>query len=218
MFYTDQIHQKKIIDLFPKNHVQEWLKHGKELSFHKGELITMPEKNLSNIYLIKTGNVSVFHIHVDGKECILSILSQDDFIGLLDVFTQDHSSVFAKALTDVTVIAIPKDEIRRVVESTPSLAMALINYFSRKYQETTDILIQVAYGKVEERLIFLLKKLAASNEEDNGWYPIPISITHKDLAGMVASTRETVTLLVNKLIKTGVIRQHQNRIWIQIEE
>lgn len=218
MFYTNQIHQKKIIDLFPTDCIEEWLNEGKELSFKKGEMITIPDKMKDFIYLIKKGNASVFHIHIDGKECIISLLSKGDFIGLLDIFTEKESNVFAKALTSVTVAVISKEKIREIVENNSSISMAVIKHLSLKYQETTEILIQVAYGKVEERLIFLLKKMADPFTVENGWHPIPISITHRDLAGMVASTRETITVLINKLTETGVIMQKENRIWIKISE
>lgn len=46
--------------------------------------------------------------------------------------------------------------------------------------------------------------------------PISCSLTHQDMAGMVGSTRETVTLLINKLIQMGIIRQDKDRIWVKL--
>nr|WP_282597675.1 helix-turn-helix domain-containing protein [Bacillus sp. REN3] len=81
-------------------------------------------------------------------------------------------------------------------------------------QEVVQILEQVAYDKVEERLIRAFHRLMDPTNERNGWYPLPPYITHKDIAGMIASTRETVTFLINKLIQSGVLKNEENRLWV----
>lgn len=218
MHFENQIFSNKVVNLFFKNDYDKWMSSGNEFIFKKGDCITMPGNLANDVFIIKKGNASEFHIHIDGKECIIGLLCAGDFIGLMDVFTSRANRVFAKALTDVTVVAVSKQEVRNIVEKNPSLAMDLLNYISEKYGDMVEILEQIAYGTVENRLIFLLRKLSDPREEDKGWYPVPVSITHKDIAGMIASTRETVTLTINKLLQKKVIRNDNERIWIQKKE
>lgn len=218
MSFKNRLNSKKIINLFPENCFNEWMKNGLEFTFKKGELISTPEKLSKYVFIIKEGNACEYHIHIDGKECVIGLLSNGDVIGLTNVFTQNESRIFSKALTDVTVVAIFKQEIRALIEQTPSISMSLLSHFSEKHEDMVEILEQIGYGRVEERLIFLFKKLIDFNREDNGWYPIPVSITHKDIAGMIASTRETVTLTINKLLQDGVIKHHENNLWIRLKE
>lgn len=212
MSYTN-----KIINLFPKNYSNEWMKNGIELTFKKGELISTPEKLDKYVFIIKKGNACDFHIHIDGKECVIGLLSRGDIIGLANVFIEKEGRIFSRALTELKVVAVSREEVKRLVQQNSSLAMALLNYFSEKHQDMVEILEQIGYGKVEKRLIFLFQKLIDYSKEDNGWYPIPSSITHKDMAAMIASTRETVTLTINKLLQDSIIRYHENRIWIQLK-
>lgn len=218
MFYNNQLFPIKTTELFPQNCINEWLNHGEKLSYKKGDIITELGKLKNKVFLIKKGSVSVFHIHVDGKECIIGLLSSEEFINLIDVFLQKESNIVFKALTEVTVVTINKEEVKKKIEETPTLAMDLLSHFSCKFQEIVEILAQVAYGKVEERLIFLFNKLAVNMDMKDGWCPISCSLTHQDIAGMVGSTRETVTLLINKLIQTGIIRQDKDRIWVKLNE
>ena len=217
MFYNNQLFAIKSIELFRKKCIDEWMHQGEEFDFKKGEAITSFGQLKDKVYLIKKGSVSVYHIHVDGKECIIGLLSSGEFINLFDVFTEKESSMDFKALTDVTVVAIQKEKVRKSVAQTPALAMELLSHFSCELQEMVEVLAQVAYGKVEERLVFLFKKLAMPINVENGWCPISCTITHQDIAGMVGSTRETVTVLINKLIQVGIIRQYEDRIWIKLE-
>lgn len=217
MFYNNQLFLSKSIELFPKKCIEEWMNQGEEFNFKKGEAITRFGQLKDKVYLIKKGSVSVYHIHVDGKECIIGLLSSGEFINLFDVFTEKESSMDFKALTDVTVVAIQKEKVRKSVGENPTLAMELLSHFSCELQEMVEVLAQVAYGKVEERLVFLFKKLAMPMNVENGWCPLSCTITHQDIAGMVGSTRETVTVLINKLIQVGFIRQYEDRIWIKLE-
>lgn len=217
MIYNTELYPHKLIELFPKKYIEEWTNNEEILIFKKGDDITNFRQHKNCIYLVKKGSVSVFHLHVDGKECIIGLFSSGEFINLFDVFTEKESSMLFKALTEVTVVAIQKEKVRKIVEQNPPIAMALLNHFSNRMQEMAEILGQIAYGKVEERLIFLFKKISDPSKNKNGWQPLSCSITHQDLAGMVGSTRETVTLLINKLIQLGVILQKEDRIWIRIK-
>lgn len=214
---TNLLYPTSISNLYHEATVKDWMNEGKEIMFKRGDAIIKPQSLSNYIYLIKEGNANIFHMHEDGKECVVGILSKGDFIHMLDIFTEKNSEVLAKALTDVKILAIHKDQIRKVVKEDSKLSMELLCNFSLRLQEMIEILSQIAYGKVEERLLFLLKRLADRNKEQEGWLPISVSITHQEMAGMVASTRETVTLLINKLIQKGLIRQYNNRIWIKTE-
>lgn len=218
MNYENEILSDKVIRLFLENNSEKWMDSGNKFIFKKGDYITIPGKLEKDVFIIKEGNASKFHIHIDGKECIIGLLCVGDFIGLMDVFTSKESRVFVRALTDVTVVAVSKEEIRKIVEENPTAAMVLLNYISEKYLDMVEILEQVGYGTVKSRILFLLKSLSNPQEDDNGWYPLPISIAHKDIAGMIASTRETVTVTLNKLVKEKVIRYHDGRLWIQMQE
>lgn len=100
-----------------------------EFNFKKGDIIPELGKFKDKIYLIKKGSVSVYHIHVDGKECIVGLLSSGDFINLLGIFAQKEISMVFKALTEVTVVAIKKEKIKKKIEDTPTLAINLLSYF-----------------------------------------------------------------------------------------
>ncbi|MFF5996995.1 Crp/Fnr family transcriptional regulator [Lysinibacillus sp. KU-BSD001] len=209
------LYPTNLINLFSTAQVEKWQAKENIFTFKKGDFICTPGQLSDSIYLIVEGHARIFHIHLEGKECVLGILSEGDLIDLLQIFSDKESQLFAKALTEVKVIAIPKSEVKKEIQQNQELLMTLLHYFSNRLQETIEILEQVAYGKVEERLLFLLNKLANKEALSQEWYPLPEFLTHSNLAGMIASTRETVTFLLNKLIQTGNVKQENQRIWIK---
>ncbi|WP_332648715.1 Crp/Fnr family transcriptional regulator [Lysinibacillus sp. 54212] len=218
MSNNSYLYPSNIVSLFPPTQIEKWKAQKSITTFKKGDFILMPGQLSDSVYLILEGHARIFHVHLEGKECVLGILSQGDFIDLLKIFSDRESQLFAKALTEAKVIVLNKDEVKKEIQQNPELLMTLLYYFSNRLQETVEILEQVAYGKVEERLLFLLNKLANKEGEDQEWFPLPEFLTHSNLAGMIASTRETVTFILNKFIQTGTVKQEDQRIWIKNDQ
>ncbi|MDS0528357.1 Crp/Fnr family transcriptional regulator [Clostridium sp. SHJSY1] len=216
MLNTNSNFFKNTINLFPENYLNSLIKDKKEFTFKKGELICTAEKSNKCFFIIKEGYICNFHIYIDGKECITGLLSSGDILGLTNVFSNKKNNIFSRALTDVKVISISDEKFKTLVKQDSLLAMSLLNYFSETNHDMIETLEQISYGTVENRLVFLFKKLINFEEENNGWYPISVSLTHKDIAGMIGSSRETVTMNINKLLKDGVIKRIENIIWIQL--
>lgn len=202
--------------LFNLNWLMKW-QDGTQYTFKRGEQISYPHKLDDELYLVVTGNVSIGHLHEDGKECVLGIVSDNDFIDLPSAFSDRESEVYATALTDVVVVKVPKQEVIKKATETPDVSLQLLTYFSNQLQDVVMILEQVAYDRVEDRLIHACDRLIDPTNNKNGWYPLPPYVTHKDIAGMIASTRETVTFLINKLIQNGVLKQEDHRLWFNPE-
>ena len=216
MLHENKSFFKHTINLFPENYLKELIKDEMEFTFKKGDLICTPERSNKCFSIIKEGYICNFHIYIDGKECIIGLLSSGDIIGLTNVFLEKQNNVFSRALSKVKVVSISGEKLKSLVEQNPLIATSLLNYFSETHHDIIETLEQISYGTVESRLIFLFKKLIDFKQENNGWYPISVSLTHKDIAGMIGSSRETVTTNINKLLKDGVIKRLENIIWIQL--
>jgi CRP/FNR family transcriptional regulator len=86
MHSENQKFSNKVVRLLFESSSDKWMNSGNEFKFKKGECITIPGKLANDVFIIKKGNASEFHIHIDGKECIIGFLCAGDFIGLMDVF------------------------------------------------------------------------------------------------------------------------------------
>ncbi|NEY82109.1 Crp/Fnr family transcriptional regulator [Bacillus sp. 3H-10] len=204
-----------MLSFFPKKHVENWLKRDRKV-MNKGEFIMSPGEQL--VYILVKGTAQIFHLHPDGKECVIGLAMPGECIGILELFSQREQKRFTKALTQTEVIALTFDEVKKVITETPELSMFLLHYVTERLEETLEILEQVAYGKVEERLLFLLNKLAEKDQSQGEFIRLPDYLTHRDLAGMIASTRETVTFLMNKFLQVGTLVQIDKTLWLRISE
>ena len=210
MLHTDKNHKSQLVKMLHENET--------ELIINKGDLICTDSQSKKCFFFVKEGYLCNFHIYIDGKECIIGLLSEGDVVGLENLFRDSTSNVFYRALTKVKVIPISSEKLEKVIEQDPALSLALLKYFSESHHDMIETLEQISYGTVENRLLFLFKKFIDLRLENSQWYPIPVSLTHKDIAGMIGSTRETVTLEINKLLKKGVIKRLKNIMWLHLEK
>lgn len=217
MIREKNFYNKNFINYFSKDIIEVW-KNNNLIYFKKSEIIIRPESDSEYVYLIVSGEANIFHIHEDGKECIINIMEEGEFIQLFDIFTNIDSNVVAKALSDMVIAKVSKADIIEEVLKDGDLALSILNDFSLRIQDLVEMLSQIAYGKVEKRLMILLDKLSNKKITDGNWAIIETYITHQDMAGMIGSTRETITLLMNKLTKEGILKQKDSKIWLNLEK
>jgi CRP-like cAMP-binding protein len=65
----------------------------------------------------------------------------------------------------------------------------------------------IAYARVSDRLMHLFRRLAGEHGQAvPGGRRIETRFTHADLATLIGSTRETVSLELSNLVRSGAIR------------
>jgi CRP/FNR family transcriptional regulator len=91
--------------------------------------------------------------------------------------------------------------------------MTLLELRLVQYEELVKCLLP---RETEVRLANLLPLLAQKlGQNRDGLVTIDLRLTHQDLAAMVASTRESVTKVLNELRNRGVIEVDSGRITLK---
>lgn len=76
---------------------------------------------------------------------------------------------------------------------------------------------QMASGTVRSKLLFLLHRLSEKfgeplyDDTPTEWIQLGVKVTHKELANMIGSIRETVTEGLNHFISEGIINKTNTR-------
>lgn len=184
----------------------------------RGTVIASPYTD-KVLYIIKSGSVRLYKITEDGKELTLDILGTGHLFGEITSF-RSGVPLFAVTMEDSVICEMDSGQFRKVITEKPELALKYIEIVTARLQETEDMLEYMAYGSVRKRLLFLFNKLVTkfpAPRSDGGWIPLPVEMTHQELASMTGSIRETVTPILNQLADEGILRKEGNRkpYWIQ---
>ena len=157
------------------------------------------------IHVILSGLVESTHVDAQGRELMLSTWEPGDFVGAPYVLGDHTHSWSARALGRVEALHLRQDAIRRLIALSPSFAIALIECLGFK-GETYSVLAQTLAGqKVAERLFLLLVKFCENATQDEN-HPVSLGrLTQANLARMIGATRQSISLILNRLQAEGII-------------
>ena len=79
----------------------------------------------SSLFIIKTGTVEIVKA-IDGKETVLSSLSDGEFFGEMALFEYAPRSADVRVVLDTTIFEITKDDFDQFILEQPSLAARLL--------------------------------------------------------------------------------------------
>lgn len=156
------------------------------------------------VFYVQKGRVKVTTVSKSGKEAVLSILHAGDFVGEGCVANQPVRTVTATALTNTTVLSIPKQEMMRVLHQERHFSDFFINYMLTRSSRFEEDLTDQLFNSCEKRLARALLRLAGQNEDGTPKGAIP-TVNQETLAAMIGTTRSRVNLFMNKFRKLGFI-------------
>jgi CRP/FNR family transcriptional regulator, cyclic AMP receptor protein len=125
----------------------------------------------------------------------------------------------AVVLDETEALVVPLAALRKLLTTDEGLRAALVATLAERHFATEQRLESLLLHGVEARLVdFLLAALARWGEQHPGGTLVTAPFTHADIALLVGSTRETVTLLLGKLKRAGVIDFEKRRIIVPDQE
>jgi CRP/FNR family cyclic AMP-dependent transcriptional regulator len=170
------------------------------------------------LYVISAGRVKLTRITEDGREIVVGFFGTNELVGedaLLGGET--FRSTNARCTEDSTVCAIRADEFREITASCPQTVMNVARHFAKQRDAALASMEDIAGLHVSERLVRALQRLAVKygTDSERGRL-IDVRLTHAEMARLIGSTRETVSLEVKKLVRSGQLAVHGRYFFLPI--
>ena len=181
-------------------------------TFERGRLIYLPSDAGDAMLLLSSGRVKIFHVTADGKQAVLAIIEPGEVFGELAVLDGGSREEFAEAMEPVGVILIPGREVQRLMAEQPSVSLEVTRMLGLRRRRTERRLKSLLFRSNRERLVSLLLEFVERyGRTEKAGIALAIKLAHQELANMIGSTRETVTVILGELQREGslVIRRRQ---------
>lgn len=185
----------------------------------KGELIQSPDTFREGLYMLKEGKLKLYKINQEGKQFIVSILGSGNVFGEIDSFSLGTRDTFIETMDDTILCSLGKEEFEKFLIDRPQLTVRIMKELSGLLKERDAMLSQLALSNVRDRILHLLKTLAEKfGIPEDAYHKIDMPLSHQEIANMIGSTRETVTMVLNDLSKDGVIRTGRMSVHINLNQ
>jgi CRP-like cAMP-binding protein len=158
------------------------------------------------IWLIEEGIVRTFYAAPSGREMTLAYWTAGHFVGGPEIFGGGQHIWSADVTQSSRLLYLPAAAIRGLIETQPSFALCLIEGLVAKGKCYSALAQMLGTRSVVERLAQLLVILAENHgRRDGNRLVIERKITHDQIATIVGSTRQWVTITLDKFQKKGII-------------
>ncbi|MEL7037397.1 MAG: Crp/Fnr family transcriptional regulator [Cyanobacteria bacterium J06592_8] len=169
----------------------------------------------SSVYFILDGWVKIRTYNLDGKEVTLNILGKGEIFGEMAALDEVPRSTDVITLAPTLIGNMPAQDFVELINTEPQAGIRLAQLMGRRLRQVNRRLRlreSDSTSRVADILLFLAEGQGKTTE--NGTQ-IP-NLPHRELSGLSGLARETVTRVLSKLEKKGLI--HRDRDVMRIPD
>jgi CRP/FNR family transcriptional regulator, cyclic AMP receptor protein len=183
-------------------------------AYSRGDICGYGEGAYHKICLLLNGKIKIAAKDDAGDELAKDILTSPDIFGDLSLEGVSAPDEYAVALTAGTLVgSFAITDFRKILEDHPMMALGYAHIVNRKLKRLEDRHSDLVFRDAKYRLIRFIKSWAR-NEGNRIGNKIILSnyLTHSDIAGVIATSRQSVNVLFNELRDAGLLYYNRKRI------
>lgn len=184
------------------------LLYGIRKRFEAGAVILNERSYIRSIPIVVSGVLKVIRTEDDGREILLYYIKAGEscIMSFLGGLHNETSVVRAEVEEDAEILFVPVEKVSLFIKEHPEWLDYIFRLYHKRFEELLDVVNAIAFKKVDERLLELLKRKAALTPSDT------ITVTHEQLASELATARVVVSRLLKQLEERGEVSLGRNRI------
>ncbi|MDW8031577.1 MAG: Crp/Fnr family transcriptional regulator [Candidatus Bipolaricaulota bacterium] len=176
--------------------------HAGEFLYHQGEPALYS-------YLLLSGLVKLIHHHSSGRPLIVRFIKPGMAFCVAYFGTISSYCVSEQAVTDVRALRWDMEDAIRLLHMFPSVALSSIAVMQQMYMDLVETLNWFACGSAEERLFWMVRRLAEDLREND--HAI-LSITQQELADSTGLSLYTVNRILKSWERRGLVERHRRAL------
>ena len=158
----------------------------------------------SSVYFILDGWVKIRTYNLDGKEITLNILGKGELFGEMAPLDEVPRSTDVITLVPTAIGNLPAQDFVNLIHSEPLAGIRLSQLMARRLRQVNRRL-RLRESDSTSRVIDILLFLAdGQGQRSDAGLDIP-NLPHRELSSLSGLARETVTRVLNKLEKKGLV-------------
>lgn len=170
--------------------------------------VIVQEGDCSNsMFVIFSGQVKISYYAVDGREVILSLISEGSFFGELSLLDKQPRSATVTTLQKTTLAQIRRSDFEKLLLQEPQLSFKLLLELTGRLRKTNHLLERISTLDVPHRFYYYLNDLCSCIGREPGRVKVQLRLpTHQLIADQLSTSRETISRAVSNLRKDHVIQ------------
>lgn len=182
-------------------------------TLERRSLIYLPNEASDSVLLLLSGRVRIYHLTGDGKEALLAFIDPGELFGELTLVGQQEREEFAETMERSQVLKIPRQQLLDLMQNQPEMTLRVTRLIGLRRQTIERRLKSLLFQSNRERLSHLLLELAERyGVEDAEGTALRVKFSHQELANLIGSTRETVTVILQELQREKLVQVRRRQL------
>ncbi len=189
-----------LLKLFESPEYAEVAAGFKEKQCQKKTIICTPYDEGDRIFIVKEGRLRVFLSYED-REFTLALLEPGDIFST-------HTRAFAEALDESVILLGSTRLFRQKITESPEITLIMVKVLGELLKNSITIIEDLAFKDTRQRLFdFLLSAAEDRGQSHPGGIEVELGLSTEEVALLIGTTRQTISTLVNELIKLGIVEK-----------
>ena len=172
--------------------------------YRKGAAIFGQGDAADAVFFLERGRIKLTVLSRQGKQAVIALLAPGQFFGEGCLAGQPLRMATATALTESSIIRLPKPAMVRALHRDPVFGEMFTGYLLSRNIRMEEDLVDQLFNSSEKRLARILLLLANFGKEGRP-EPVVPKISQEMLAEMVGTTRSRISFFMNKFRKLGFV-------------
>lgn len=186
--------------------LEELIEHVELREIPRRQVIYLPGDPGEQVYFINGGRVKTSKVTRDGKELTLAYRGAGQVFGELAVVDGSPREEMAEAMKNAIITELPVDIFRELLLNDAALCFEFMSELGKRRRQLETKLEHLVFKDVQAKLAALLLELGAEyGQENEVGLQIGLKITHQEMANLIGSTRETISLTLAQFKKRKLL-------------
>ena len=193
---------------------QQFLEHGRVVSFKKKETPFLDGELLEYFYIVLNGKIKSFQMNLEtAKEQTLFVYRKGDMFDTFILLDGKPHDVLYEVIERVELLELPIDKVREWLRTNEQFNRYFFPYIASQMRHTEELASDLSLYSTAERLSKLL--LQNINPNDHYYYQLLQNLSKTEIAKLLGTVRNVVERHLKELEAKQVIKNERKNIYIK---
>jgi CRP/FNR family transcriptional regulator len=180
--------------------------------YSKGDLVFKIGDISDRVYIVNSGRMKIFNYTREGKEQILYILNEGDFIGELSLLKISNFEFNGAALEDTSLCTVSKHHFDSIIKKNPTITLKILEALHDRLIKLETLVQNLNTKDIETRIASMLMGfLKESGREPKNGVMIDLPLNREEMGSFIGTTRETISRKLVAMQDEGILEFEGNK-------
>lgn len=187
--------------------------------YKKGEVLFHIGDKVDSIIIMNEGSVKAYKYTPEGREQILYVFSDGDFLGEQYLLREQEAGYTVEALEKVKVCMLSKSQFRQLLTLHSDISVKIIKELGIRMNRLENTMQSMGIRSVDARISSLLLDFSSKyGEQTSDGILIRLPLSREGIANYLGIARETVSRKLMQMENEGSIRSVSNKLLLILNE